>query len=184
MSLEWGSHSRLAEPVKSPWVILIIVDTHGGLPFSNARCSSSNSLDNYDVLWSVLLYRWGSKTQQGQEAWSRPQNNTHSSRVGWDPTGPGALNSGPLCKLLPLNAASRAKVILVFTPNEIILQLSKNERAKENDDFFFSFRLRSRFVRRLTKQSSTWLLARVSVVVFLRVVTDPSWGLADLILQT
>lgn len=137
MSLEWGSHSRLAEPVNSPWVILIIVDTHGGLPFSNTRCSSSNSLDNYDVLWSVLLYRWGSKTQQGQEAWSRPQNNTHSSRVGWDPTGPGALNSGPLCKLLPLNAASRAKVILVFTPNEIILQLSKNERAKENDDFFF-----------------------------------------------
>lgn len=48
---------------------------------------------------------------------------------------------------------------------------------------FFSFRLRSRFVRRLTKQSSSWLLARVSVVVFLRAVTDPSWGLADLILH-
>lgn len=185
MSLEWGRHSRLAEPVISlrAVVILITDDTHGGLSFSNTGCSSSNSLDNCDVQWSARLYRWGSKTQQGQEAWSRQQNHTHSSRVGWVPAGPGALNSGPLCKLLPLNAASRAKVILVFTPNEIILQLSKNERAKENDNFF-SFRLRSRFVRRLTKQSSAWLLARVSVVVFLRAVTDPSWGLADLILHT
>lgn len=158
MSLEWGGHSRLAEPVKSlqAVVILILDDTHGGLPLSNTRCSSSNSFDNCDVQWSVLLYRWGSKTQQGREAWSHPQNNTHSSRVGWVPTRPGALNSGPLCKLLPLDGASGAKVILVFAPNEIILQLSKKWESQRERWFFvfLSLRLRSRFVRRLTEQSS------------------------------
>ena len=40
------------------------------------------------------------------------------------------------------------------------------------------------FVQRMAELSSTWLLARVSMFVFLVTMTDLSWDIADLILQT
>ena len=75
--------------------------------------------------------------------------------------------SWPLCNL-PLDAASRAKVILVSTPDEIVLQLSqKEESQKERYGFvfcfcfvlFFSHSGKSTFVQRMAKLSNTWLLA-------------------------
>lgn len=44
--------------------------------------------------------------------------------------------------------------------------------------------IQSKFVWRVTELSSTWLLTRVIVLVFLLMVTDPTWDIADLILQT
>lgn len=173
MFLGRGSHSRLAEPVNSPWVILIIVDTLGGFP---------STLDAVHLtLWTTMMCCDQScfTDEEAKHSKDRKPDHVHKTiptapRVGWDPTGPGALNSGPLCKLLPLNAASRAKVILV-SPNEIILQLSKN-RGEPKRMMIFFIQVKIQICAETDKSRQHLAFGRVSVVVFLRVVTDPSWG--------
>lgn len=61
-----------------------------------------------------------------------------------------------------------------------MVQLSKKEGVRKSDS---SHSGKSVSVRRMTGLSSTRLLAGVSVVVFLLMVTDPRWDTADLILQ-
>lgn len=139
-SLERRGYSGSAEPVTSPWaaVILIIDDTHGALPLSIAVFSSFNSLDNYEVRWVGLLCRWGGKAQRGQETWPHPRSKTQSWRVSWVPTGPRALNPGPLSKL-PLDAASRVSYLGFHSKWDHSPTLQK-QREPKRTMMFFPFR--------------------------------------------
>lgn len=157
------------------------------LPLSDTTFSLSDSLNNHEVQWLVLLYRWVSEGAAKSGNLAPYKTNLQLMK--------GVLKSSLTPKpcildhyvnCLWMDAASRAKsswFLLKMIWGHSFSNFQK-KRVSERTMIFFPHSGKFGFVQRMTELSSIWLMARVSVFVFLVTMTDLSWDIADLISQT